>query len=277
MKIHTVCKTCLEAQGLNGPFSWLFADLREGLVFRAECAKGHVTESTIRNPEFEILFDAATLALIDQYYREAIGTYTSALERFYEFYIRSVITLHNLSTEELNKTWCHVEIHSERQYGAFRFVHLMHTGRDFPTKKKDVEAMARIRNRVVHQGKIVNEEDALKYGEYVYNVIIATLDELRENNTRYIDTLLLDQSPGGTKYAQTMLHVCGLGYAPPSFKKALAIFEQRNPWLQPPVDRLQLGELALHSKPQRDVHTLLEELTGGAYTATFRYKKYEQE
>jgi hypothetical protein len=92
----------------------------------------------LTNPKYEILFDAASFALKDSYSREAIATYSSALERFYEFFIR-VVLLHPaglgavslLSASDpvanhaagFDQTWTCARKQSERQFGMFLIAH----------------------------------------------------------------------------------------------------------------------------------------------------------
>lgn len=52
------------------------------------CSHGHKTTTIVQNPKYEILFDIGANAIVDGYYREAVSSFTSSLERFYEYSIK---------------------------------------------------------------------------------------------------------------------------------------------------------------------------------------------
>ena len=49
------------------------------------CQKGHEQGVILSVELYELLFQQATYCIMDGYYREAIGTYHAALERFFEY------------------------------------------------------------------------------------------------------------------------------------------------------------------------------------------------
>ncbi|WP_238149350.1 hypothetical protein [Arsenophonus endosymbiont of Aleurodicus floccissimus] len=58
--------------------------------YEITCQNGHSSITFLQQQKFEILFDIGACAIIDGYYREAVSSFTSALERFYEFFIKVV-------------------------------------------------------------------------------------------------------------------------------------------------------------------------------------------
>ena len=66
---------------------------------------------------YELLFEQATRCLADGYYREAIGTYNAALERFFEY--ATEIMLASKSQVEFSSFWKSMSVQSERQLGAY--------------------------------------------------------------------------------------------------------------------------------------------------------------
>ena len=64
------------------------ATIREGGLYTGKCPNGHdllVTTQTLRH---EMLFEIALNAIVDGYRREAISSFSAAVERFFEFAIR---------------------------------------------------------------------------------------------------------------------------------------------------------------------------------------------
>lgn len=126
------------------------------------CESGHSFRAFLEKERFELLFEWAVHAFIDGYYREAVTSFASALERFYEFCIYALIDGHATS-EEFDKAWRSLKF-SERQFGAFSLMYLQATGRACPVPSQDE---VRLRNDVVHNGKFPSRDEALQYGEVV--------------------------------------------------------------------------------------------------------------
>ncbi len=57
-------------------------ELNNDNIHEFVCPKGHRTFTQLQEQKFEILFDIASLALIDGYTKEAVSSYSSSLERF---------------------------------------------------------------------------------------------------------------------------------------------------------------------------------------------------
>ena len=73
--------------------------------YEVHCAAGHVSKVTVDNVKFELLFEMGLNALVDGYPREAVSSFTSALERFYEFYWHMVATFHSIPPEQSDVAW----------------------------------------------------------------------------------------------------------------------------------------------------------------------------
>ena len=58
------------------------ADLEETGVYDLTCPSSHRTAFCLQNFKFELLFDLGLQAIDDGYYREAVSSFASALERF---------------------------------------------------------------------------------------------------------------------------------------------------------------------------------------------------
>lgn len=139
----------------------------------------------IRKHRFETLFDLGTRALMDGYAREAVVNFAAALERCFEFYLRSAL-LERAAQEgrnleavarELGATWKLLVSQSERQLGAFAAVYLAREGRapEFLTPQG---LGADFRNRVIHRGYLPRESEVQDYAARLFALMNRLLEEL---------------------------------------------------------------------------------------------------
>ena len=87
--------------------------------YEVECGKGHMSTVLLDNVKFELLFEMGLNAILDGYPREAVSSFTSALERFYEFYWRVVMEHAGIQKDQANASWKRLSKFSERQVGAY--------------------------------------------------------------------------------------------------------------------------------------------------------------
>ena len=97
-------------------------------VYNVTCPHGHKFKLDILSHHFQILFENGLSALNDNYYIEAISSFTACYERFQEYFIKIVLLSRKISLSEYSKTWKNVSKHSERQLGAFIFIYLNEFG-----------------------------------------------------------------------------------------------------------------------------------------------------
>jgi hypothetical protein len=152
------------------------AELRDDLSFELECPLGHKTRLIFEAQKFEILFDVGASALMDGYCREAVSSFAVAQERFHEFCIKVFLESFPVKMESFRGTWKLVSNQSERQLGAYCFLHLLHFNAPPPIEPKMVE----LRNNVTHKGSIPSTEVAMTYADYVYGYIIDAIKLMRE-------------------------------------------------------------------------------------------------
>lgn len=69
--------------------------------------------------------------------------------------------------EQIEKAWKDVAVQSERQFGAFHFLRLLEYGEPLKLSPD----ISKTRNSIVHRGKIATTDEALTFGELVYNRI----------------------------------------------------------------------------------------------------------
>lgn len=145
--------------------------------YEITCSYGHNTTTILELQKFEVLFDIGAHAILDGYYREAVSSFTSSIERFYEFAIRVMLESTGVSDELYIKTWKEVSNQSERQLGAFIFLwtsYLKENPQLLSTKQ------ASFRNAVIHKGKIPTKEEAIEYGNEVLNLLRPKMQVLQE-------------------------------------------------------------------------------------------------
>jgi hypothetical protein len=167
MRIRVWCEMCSEKGGFRHGRQSQFA-FRTDSVYRYTCERGHKTVIVFQQQLFEVLSEAAIQELADGYYREAIGTFVSCLERFYEFYWRTMAVADNISEEEAEKTWKLVSCQSERQVGMFVSAYLAHEGS--APKLLSVSSTER-RSNVIDRGLIPTEEEAVSFGQEIFGLV----------------------------------------------------------------------------------------------------------
>jgi len=101
--------------------------------YEVTCGKGHESSVILDNVKFELLFEMGLNAIIDGYPREAISSFTSALERFYEFYWRIVMNHQGISKDTIDSSWKPLSKMSERQVGAYVTAATLLTKTAFPS------------------------------------------------------------------------------------------------------------------------------------------------
>lgn len=136
--------------------------------YEFSCSFGHETTTILQQQKFEILFDIGAHAILDGYYREAVSSFTSSLERFYEFSLRVLLEKASKSDELFQSCWKKVSNQSERQLGAFIF--LWACNFDEPPELLP-NGQVSFRNDVIHKGKIPTRGEAVQYGDTVLKVI----------------------------------------------------------------------------------------------------------
>lgn len=145
-----------------------YVELRDDGRYEFTCEKGHTTVTIVQEQKFEVLFDLGAYAIIDGYYREAVASFTSSLERFYEFFIKAVLFEDGLEEAIVTETWKKVSSQSERQLGAFIFLYLKCFG-EKPSLLRGKQIT--FRNEVIHKGKIPSRREAIEYGQEVLDAV----------------------------------------------------------------------------------------------------------
>lgn len=167
MKLPIVCAQCMN-EDIENAMVVGKVEFNDDSRYEIQCKKGHTSVVILQQHRFEVLFDIGAYAINDGYYREAISSFSSALERFYEYYIKVICYSKKISSSIIKETWDSISSQSERQLGAFILIHLLETG------VKPVllsNSLIKFRNGVIHKGKIPDKKEAIKYGQAILDLI----------------------------------------------------------------------------------------------------------
>jgi hypothetical protein len=162
-------------------------------MYETCCAKGHISKVILDNIKFELLFEIGLNAIVDGYPREAVSSFASALERFYEFYWRVVMCHLSITNDQVEATWKSLSKFSERQIGAYATsVNLLTKA---SPKLLNPNKEVPFRNNVIHNGYVPSEEEAISFGDVVMQLIKDDLDKLRSLAPDAIGTVYKQLSP----------------------------------------------------------------------------------
>lgn len=185
MKVIAACPDCIKEQSENGAqsrFNPIAGELDDNGLIHVTCERGHYGVVLYNARRYEVLVKSAARAALDGYTNEVVAVMSSALERIYEFYVRVSCRAKTISEEAIEAAWKNVSAQSERQFGAFQFLYLLDQKCAFQLNKSITET----RNKVVHRGKIVREDEALKFAENVYCVIQHLQTELQSKFPQFV-------------------------------------------------------------------------------------------
>lgn len=212
MKLIMPCMVCFQELG-HPTLEFATLEFRDDGRYEVCCSRGHKSVTILQQQKFEVLFDIGANAIIDGYYREAISSFASSMERFYEFCIKVFCAKRKLENGVFLKTWKEVSNQSERQLGAFLFLWASEFG-EVPKllSKKETE----FRNSVIHKGRIPTRDEALKYGNAILNIIRQKIEQLKLSYSEEISTVTFEhirscsgptdgQISGGTMCANTIV------------------------------------------------------------------------
>jgi hypothetical protein len=201
MRLPLVCFQCQFDE--TAPKNQLYyAELQDDGLYHLKCKQEHDSATCLQNQRFELLFDLALNAILDGYYREAVVSFTSAAESFYEFYLRVIMAKRNVSIGEYEKAWKRVESQSERQFGAYTLVYTLEQCQPPPILHP---SKVNFRNKVIHRGKIPTRAEAEEYGQATLETISPVLSylKLHENSSlqQVIGNYVADLRSEGKMYA----------------------------------------------------------------------------
>ena len=166
-----------EEFGKSWPPSFLLGEMRDSGAVFVTCPEGHRSAVIYSSRKHEIFFASGAMAYLDGYVTEAISSFSSALERFYEFCIRVICRKQELSHDAFESSWKAVARQSERQFGAFCFLYALETNLSFslPT------SIPELRNKVIHHGYIPSNQELYDFAERIFRILRAAVVQLRKS------------------------------------------------------------------------------------------------
>jgi len=185
MKTIAACPDCIQEQSKDGKqpkFNPIAGELDDNGIIHVTCDRGHYGVVLYNARRYEVLVKSAARAALDGYTNEVVAVMSSALERMYEFYIRVSCRAKGILEDTVEAAWKNIAAQSERQFGAFQFLYLLDQNCAFKLEQRITET----RNKVVHRGKIVREEEALEFAESVYGVIQRLQTELQSKFPKFV-------------------------------------------------------------------------------------------
>jgi hypothetical protein len=140
----------------------------DGPLYELECPAGHKAVVQLNNPKHEILFQMAAYSLYDGNYRDAVVTFTSSLEEFWDFALQCFFAGQGVEPLPVPRA----------KWPRKRFE------RQWKRKLKSVppvlpEEDCELRNRVVHEGLIPTKDEAFGHGDKVLLLIAPAMQKLR--------------------------------------------------------------------------------------------------
>lgn len=175
MRLLIPCMLCLQELGRPSN-EFARVEFKDDGHYELTCSLGHTSSTVLQQHKFEVLFDIGAHAILDGYYREAVSSFTSSLERYYEFSIRVLLESATASDELFQSTWKNVSSQSERQLGAFIFLWAA-CMKEEPTLLP--QKMVTFRNEVIHKGKIPSKEEAMQYGDAILDNLTPKIKALK--------------------------------------------------------------------------------------------------
>ena len=201
MQIHLYCPLCLAEMAKNGREKGfegvppILTDVHELLndgVYTVHCSKGHKGIVVLKNLNYELLFDLGLNAIGDGYYHEAVASMTSSLERFFEFFIKTVWRIQGLQFDVIDKIWKEVSCQSERQLGAFVGCYAALFQKSVPLMSNSLKGF---RNDVIHKGVIPQKEKTVEYASSVLSIIENSLKDLKKEHFETVCEVFEHYSP----------------------------------------------------------------------------------
>jgi hypothetical protein len=190
MKIPFICSTCqIEAvQAGHTPAPHLLhVNPSDTGAYELHCPQGHVTHAVLEQMRFELLFEVGAHAIQAGYFREAVSSFASSLERFLELYIKIACRSENLSSPTISAAWKGVNSQSERQLGAYFFLHAIREKSVAPYLSNDMTAL---RNSVIHKGKLASRSDAVAFGNAVLVIINPLFRVLKQRDKELLQQMV---------------------------------------------------------------------------------------
>jgi hypothetical protein len=159
-------------------------ELSEDFTYELSCIEGHEQITILKTPRFEVLLQVSLNAVLDGYYRDAVASSASALERFYEYYLNVRSIYKRIDENIFQETWKkNLGSSSERQMGAYAMAYTLVEGAQ-PQTLETVDNISgrcptKFRNDVIHKGYMPTRVEAIQFIDRIISIIHPVLIQLR--------------------------------------------------------------------------------------------------
>lgn len=184
MQTFTTCMQCQVETGVPNLSSFALAQIPESGVIESTCNRGHRTATIIQQTKFEILSEMGVNGIVNGSYRDAVSSFATSLERLHEYFVEAACRKQGISPEVFAATWRPMASQSERQLGAFLAAFLLDTRQ---TAKLMPQKQVEFRNAVVHKGRFPTREEAIRFGQAMFDCALPVLTVLR--SASYAETV----------------------------------------------------------------------------------------
>lgn len=159
-------------------FEWVNLQINDESVYPFSCKNGHKNVLIHQEEKFELLFESAVHAISDGYFKEAVSSIASSIERLYEYCINVISLKNKILPTDIETSWKTISSQSERQLGAFIFLYLLEFKKCPPLLNNN---QITFRNKVIHKGYFPTFQEVLDFGEATLRVMFEILISLRQN------------------------------------------------------------------------------------------------
>ena len=177
MRAPATCFVCFEESGKPDIDSFAFEPIPNDGIIKFTCNSGHLNCLVVQQDRYELLFELAVQAIVDEYYREAIASFAASLERLYEFYLRVFWRSKGHSQDATDRLWKSIANSSERQFGSFIGCYFSEFG-EAPAILDSEQV--KLRNAVIHKCNFPTQHEAIIFGQAALNVARPLLSKLSE-------------------------------------------------------------------------------------------------
>ena len=185
MQIFAVCMECQKELG-HPSFETFFLPYYEDRMAEIECSRHHKSVLLLQSQKFEVLLESGANALAERFTLEAAASFSSGLERFYEFCVKVISAHRSMNPAIYEQMFKEMANQSERQLGAFLVLHAIEFGSAYVPNKKIIE----FRNSVIHKGRIPTPDEATGFCERVYSEILLLTQKLEQNYRAAINKVI---------------------------------------------------------------------------------------
>ncbi len=168
---------CLKKNGSPNFKSSHLIPYYEDRVAYLICSDGHKTAFVVPSLKFEVLMESGINALDEDFTLEACASFSTALERVYEFGLKVMLTHQNVKNTNYEIMFKEMARQSERQLGAFLAMYIT----EFKVPYKFNQEIPRFRNSIIHKGLIPCPEEAIDFCSIVYGEIFSIVNQLKSN------------------------------------------------------------------------------------------------